>query len=187
MKHCKRKIWAALTLVLLAAVVATLASFKNPDVKQLREGDIVFQMSKSRQSKYIQLATASPWSHCGIVVMRGGKAYVLEASATVRLTPIDKWIAQGRFGRFTSRRVLSRPLKVRCEGYLGLPYDTAFKFGNGKWYCSELVYDIYLRQFGVQLCKPRPVSSYHILNLGNLMKKRGIDPSQLVVAPSDLL
>lgn len=156
------------------------------DTSRWREGDIVFQTSQSRQSPYVQLATLSTSSHCGIVVMKDRKPYVLEASKTVRLTPLKQWIRQGKLGAVETYRVYDKPLKIRYKKYLGKPYDLSFKFGNDKWYCSELVYDIYLRQYGLKLCKPRKVSSYHLYGLKKLLRKRGISPDQYVVAPSDL-
>lgn len=62
----------------------------------------------------------------------------------------------------------------------------SFKFNNGRMYCSELVYVIYKEQFGIELGKPRKVSSYCTFGLGWLPKKRNINPNQLVVAPIDL-
>ena len=47
----------------------------------------------------------------------------------------------------------------------------SFKFNNGRMYCSELVYIIYKEQFGIELCKPRKVSSYRTFGLGWLLKK----------------
>lgn len=64
----------------------------------LKEGDIVFQMSKSKQSPLVQYATGSPWSHCGIIIEKDNKLYVLEASNVVKLTPFQKWKERGRFG-----------------------------------------------------------------------------------------
>ena len=34
---------------------------------------------------------------------------------------------------------------------------------------------------------PKPIKSYHIFGFGKLMKRRGMDPNQKVVAPCDLL
>ncbi len=45
----------------------------------LQDGDIVFQASFSQQSKAVEIATNSPYSHCGIVFYENGKAYVYEA------------------------------------------------------------------------------------------------------------
>ena len=157
-----------------------------PATSALKEGDIVFQTSKSAQSKYIMLATKSQWSHCGIIVEKSDGLYVLEAISTVSLTPYQQWVDRGRGKRVSVKRYTEEPIKIKYSKYLGKPYDLAFKFGNSKWYCSELVYDIYKRQLGVELCEPRPVSDYVISGLDKILTKRGIDKNQLVVAPSDL-
>ena len=44
-----------------------------PTNQEVREGDIIFQTSKSRQSPLLQVATRSKITHCGIIVMREGK------------------------------------------------------------------------------------------------------------------
>lgn len=53
-------------------------------------GDIVFQISRSSQSKVIQLATHSAYSHTGMVVIRNKKPYVFEAIGPVVYTPLQK-------------------------------------------------------------------------------------------------
>ena len=75
---------------------------------------------------------------------------MLEASNVVKLTPLKKWISRGKFGKYKRRRVLNKPVKIRYAKYLGKKYDLAFKFNNNKYYCSELIYDIYKDQFGIQ-------------------------------------
>ncbi len=106
-----------------------------------REGDMVFHFSRSEQSPYIALATSSIYTHCGIVVFKGDVAYVLEASNVVKLTPYDEWVKRGRQGRVKTARVFEKPIKIKYQKYLGKKYDLAFKFGNGKYYCSELLYN----------------------------------------------
>ena len=152
----------------------------------LKEGDIVFQTSTSKQAPLIAAATSSPWTHCGIIVMKNGEPYVLEASSTVKLTPWKQWKQRGKAGIHAMKRYSEKDIKIKYKQYLGKPYDLAFKFDNGKWYCSELVYDIYLKQLGVKLCEPRPVSDYHVVGMDKTMKKRHISPDQLAVAPADL-
>ena len=177
-----------ITLLLVASLLAVivLKSQPAPTASTLKEGDIVFQTSKSPQSKYIILATQSQWSHCGIIIEKPNGLYVLEAISSVTLTPYQLWVERGRGKRVAVKRYTDEPIKIKHFNYLGKQYDKAFKFGNSKWYCSELVYDIYKRQFGVELCKPRPVSDYVISGLDKILTKRGIDKNQLVVAPSDL-
>jgi hypothetical protein len=60
--------------------------------EQLRDGDIIFQTSRSDQSVAIQKATHSPCSHMGIVFLRNGSPYVYEAIDTVQYTPLRKWV-----------------------------------------------------------------------------------------------
>ena len=172
--------------IIVLCCLAALSFFSKPDVKELKEGDIVFQTSTSQQAPLIIAATHSPWSHCGIIIEKADGLYVLEAISTVSLTPYDQWQKRGKGGIVKVKRYTEDPIKIKYKKYLGRPYDTAFKFDNDKWYCSELVYDIYKEQLDVELCRPRPVSDYSISGAEKQMKKRGITKAQLVVAPSDL-
>lgn len=61
-----------------------------------QQGDVIFHVSKSRQSAAIKLGTWSRYSHCGIVIMKNGKPYVLEAENGVELTLMPKWLKRGR-------------------------------------------------------------------------------------------
>lgn len=163
-----------------------IESVKRKKNDSLREGDVVFQMSKSRQAKYIEEATAYPWSHCGIIVKSDNKLFVLEASKTVRLTPFNKWIKKGRQRKIDVRRFTDKEIHIDYSDYIGKPYDTEFKFNNGKWYCSELVYDIYKNQLGIEICKPKRVNEYNIGRLKGVLKQRNIDESQYVITPSNI-
>ena len=55
---------------------------------QLREGDLIFHTSQSAQSQAIQLATHSPYSHCGLLYKAHGEWQVFEAVQLVKLTPL---------------------------------------------------------------------------------------------------
>ena len=185
-----KKFTAKNILIALCAVfiLVILISTCNNLRKQngLKEGDIVFQISQSQQSKYIMSATLSPWGHCGIIIEKPDGLYVLEAVEPVKLTEYETWKKRGKFGIVSSKRYTDSTLKVNYKPYLGLHYDNQFKFNNGKWYCSELVYDIYIKQYNVELCEPRKVEAYRVGKLAPIMKRRGINKEQLVVAPSDL-
>ena len=180
----KRLLFFFAITVLLGFVA--VKSYSKPNAEDLKEGDIVFQTSTSQQAPLIIAATHSPWSHCGVIIEKADGLYVLEAVSTVRLTSYNQWVKRGRGGVAKMKRYTQEPIKIKYSKYLGKPYDTAFKFENDKWYCSELVYEIYKQQFGVELCVPRPVSDYNIKGADHVLKKRGISKNQLVVAPSDL-
>ena len=172
-------------------VTESLSSQTEP-IKDIREGDVIFQTSQSQQSPLIQIATQSTISHCGIIIIKDGKPYVLETLKTLVLTPLDKFIARGKDGKYWLKRSNKENIKIKYGSYLGKPYDLAFKFDNDKFYCSELIYDIYKNQLGIELCEPQKVSDYLILGTGKIpqiekaMKKRGIAKDQYAVAPVDV-
>lgn len=193
-----KKVFMTLGIILLllalpfcSMVTETITAQTEP-VKEVREGDVIFQTSQSQQSPLIQIATRSNISHCGIIVMKNGKPYVLETLKTLTLTPLDKFIARGKGGKYWLKRSKKENIKIKYGSYLGKPYDLAFKFDNGKFYCSELIYDIYKNQLGIELCEPKKVEEYLILGTDKLpeikkaMEKRGITQKQYAVAPVDI-
>lgn len=136
--------------MLMEAITAS----KSP-VEDVREGDVIFQTSLSQQSPLIKIGTRSVITHCGVVVMRNGVPYVLETLKTLTLTPLEDFIARGKDGKYWLKRSDKENIKIKYNSYLGKPYDLAFKFENDKFYCSELIYDIYLSQLDMELAKPK--------------------------------
>jgi uncharacterized protein YycO len=151
-------------------------------------GDIIFHVSKSYQSTAIKIGTLSRYSHCGIVVVENGKPYVIEAEGGVEKTPMKTWLRRGRM--FHHYRVMrlknNHPISVPYT--LGGMYDRYFRFNNGMYYCSELVWEIYKKN-GITLCKPNPLGDYYFLNIPLVqkhIKSRDLTLDQKVVPPSDL-
>ncbi|MEI2762055.1 YiiX/YebB-like N1pC/P60 family cysteine hydrolase [Methanothrix soehngenii] len=89
--------------------------------KNLKDGDIIFQTSLSSQSKAIQLATGSKYSHCGIIFKQGEDFFVFEAIQPVKSTPLMKWIERGENGKFVVKR-LKNAEEVLNELMLALVY-----------------------------------------------------------------
>ena len=137
----------ALLVLLLAlpfrSMIVEAVTASTETIEDVREGDVIFQTSQSQQSPLIKIGTRSTITHCGIIVMRNGQPYVLETLRTLVLTPLDKFVARGKDGKYWLKRSEEQNVKIKYAHYLGLPYDKAFKFDNGKFYCSELIYDIY--------------------------------------------
>jgi hypothetical protein len=175
-----------------SSMVTEMITAQTDPIEEVKEGDVIFQTSQSQQSPLIQIATRSRISHCGIIVMKNGKPYVLETLKTLVVTPLDKFIARGEGGKYWLKRSKKENIKIEYGSYLGKPYDLAFKFDNDKFYCSELIYDIYKNQLGIELCKPKKVSDYLMIGIDKLpqiekaMKKRGIIKEQYAVAPVDI-
>ena len=145
----------------LLAIVLLAASANTPRLEtQLRDGDIIFHESRSSQSKAIQLATKSRYSHMGIVYRNDGKWFVYEAVEPVKLTPLQQWIDRGRNGHFVVKRLRSasrltpavlKRMRASGEKYRGKPYDLYFEWDNQRIYCSELVWKIYKEGAGIEI------------------------------------
>ncbi|HAT7594650.1 YiiX family permuted papain-like enzyme [Citrobacter sp. TBCS-15] len=132
-------------------------------------GDIIFQISRSSQSKAIQLATHSDYSHTGMIVIRSSKPYVFEAVGPVVYTPLSHWIARGEGGRYIVRRVsggLSSPQQQKlvqtAKHYLGKPYDLTFSWTDERQYCSEVVWKVYQNALGMRIGKLQKLKEFDL-------------------------
>jgi hypothetical protein len=174
---------------------------------EIKNGDLIFQTSLSGQSKALQLATKSKYSHCGIIFSENGQFYVFEAVQPVKTTALDKWIARGENGHCVIKRlknaeqVLTAKMleKMRNEGekFKGKVYDLTFEWSDDKIYCSELIWKIYKRATGIEIGKLEKLSDFDLTNdiVKKKMKERygdKIPMNETVISPaaifeSDLL
>jgi hypothetical protein len=124
---------------------------------EVAEGDFVFQHLPGHLLKVIADVTQSPYSHCGIVVMKEGRFYVLEAIGPVTLTPLNEWIHRGIASRVTLVRLKEKyrkdiPLIIMTGyKYIGRPYDLEYAWDDEKIYCSELIYKAAWEGAGIRL------------------------------------
>ncbi len=124
-------------------------------------GDIIFQTSKSSQSKAIQLATHSKYSHMGIIYETDGHYYVYEAVQPVKLTKLNDWIERGENAHYVVKRLKEseklltdknlKRMKDFGAKFQGKDYDIYFEWSDDKMYCSELVWKIYKEVLGVEI------------------------------------
>lgn len=185
---------------------------KTPDVAvaklgELKNGDLIFQTSLSSQSKAVQLATKSKYSHCGIVYQEGSKFYVFEAVQPVKRTPLQQWIARGQGGKYVVKRLKNadqvltptvlKKMKQIGDQFKGKNYDLTFEWSDHKIYCSELIWKVYQRATGLEIGKLEKLSSFDLSSdaVKKKMKERYGDKVPLeepVISPaavfeSDLL
>ncbi len=115
------------------------------DSSVIKEGDIIFQTSTSSQSKAIQLATNSKYSHVGIIVKSDNDKndfMVLEAVQPVKYTPLKEWIKRGENSHFVIKRLKNADKIVTNEAiqrmkevggkFLGKNYDLYFEWSDKK-------------------------------------------------------
>jgi hypothetical protein len=120
-----------------------------------QEGDIVFQsLPHSPLTDAIEGASASPFSHCGILHRMGTQWVVIEAIGPVKETPFAEWVVQARDRKYTAFRLkvayrTKIPAFIRAaQTYEGRPYDTHYDFDDAAIYCSELVYKAFRKATG---------------------------------------
>jgi hypothetical protein len=161
------RVVAAIVLGLFGALCN--AKEGSPEV---RDGDLIFQTSRSSQSLAIQRATGSPYSHMGLILFRDGKPYVFEAISTVQFTALDRWIARGTGGQFVVKRLRNasktltpatiEKLRRAARKFEGRAYDLAFDWSDGRIYCSELVWKSYDRALGIQIGSLQRVRDFNL-------------------------
>lgn len=104
------------------------------------------------------------FNHVGMVVKTGDEIRVIEAlSPAVREVPLRDFL------NYTREQVYVGRLKLPYESLipdaiafaqeqLGTPYDDGFIYDNGKYYCSELIYDAFLAALGKPLFELYPMT-----------------------------
>ena len=166
---------------------------------KIRDGDLIFQTSLSQQSKAIQLATKSKYSHCGIIYKENNSYYVFEAVQPVKSTLLDKWIARGKNGNFVIKRLKNadkiltpdalKKMKQIGETFNGKNYDLTFEWSDEKIYCSELIWKIYQRATGIEIGKLEKLGDFDLTNEAVKVKMKErygekIPMNETVISPS---
>ncbi len=169
------------------------------DNDEIQNGDLIFQTSLSAQSKAIQLATNSKYSHCGIIYKEKENYYVFEAVQPVKMTPLDKWIARGKNGHYVIKRLKNadevltdeaiRKMKQVGESFEGKDYDLTFEWSDDKIYCSELIWKIYQRATGLEVGKLERLGDYDLTSeavKAKMQERYGdkIPVNEIVISPA---
>lgn len=193
-----------LRAVFLVAAAAVLIGSRGlaGSPEGFKEGDIIFQSLNSPQSLAIRLATRSEYTHCGIVFEKEGTLFVYEAVHPVTWTPLERWIGRNPDGHYVLLRLKNRDaaltpevtaaLKKSGEPMLGKPYDIYFQWSDERIYCSELVWKMYRRGAGIELCPLRTFQDFDLNHreVQRIARERygtELPLDEKVVAPSDLM
>ncbi len=169
------------------------------DQEELKNGDLIFQISLSGQSKAIQLASNSKYSHCGIIYSENGQLFVYEAVQPVKTTPLGKWITRGKNGHYVIKRLKNadqilttetiQKMKREGEKFKGKNYDLTFEWSDDKIYCSELIWKVYQRATGIEVGKLEKLSDFDLTHeaVKKKMKERygdKIPMDEIVISPA---
>lgn len=125
---------------------------------QLKDGDFIFQsMNCGPLCEAINEVTEGykgiDFNHMGMVYTKNDNIYIIEASGNaVKITLLST------FKSYTNKPMYVGRLKNRFQKYIpkaisfslkqiGTPYDDAYLYNNGSYYCSELIYDAFLEAY----------------------------------------
>lgn len=158
-------------IIYIGILVFTLGCSHNGF--RLQSGDLLFMASEaSEMTGAINVATGGReglnFSHVGIAVTAKGSDSVLEATTEngVVLTSLGNFLARAaRIGgrpavvvmRLRDTTGIAEAVARACT-FIGQPYDYSFLPGNGKMYCSELVWESYLAPDSSHLFPARPMN-----------------------------
>ena len=169
MRYIKRQPLAAITSVMVGGLFISCSAGNDYEP---RNGDVVFQTSRSSQSMAIQLATKSPYSHMGIVYVREGEPFVFEAVQPVTLTPLAEWVARGEHGHFVAKRLRDagslltdetlQTMREVGERFAGKDYDLYFEWSDDRIYCSELVWKVFDEGAGIELGRRQTIADFDL-------------------------
>ncbi len=166
--------------------------------RDFENGDIIFQTSKSDQSKAIQIATKSKYSHMGIIYKMNDEVFVYEAIQPIMLTRLEDWIERGEKEHYVVKRLKNseeiltpeKLLKMEAVGkkYFAKDYDPYFEWSDSRIYCSELVWKIYKEALDIEIGALEELGSFDLTNeaVQKKMKERygdNIPKDELVISP----
>ncbi len=146
--------------LIFVLIIFSVAITKGQNINyQAQEGDILFQdLNCGELCTAIKQVTigidSAEFSHIGLVQNIGGKWKVMEAiSDGVKHTPLLEFFKRSIdtngnpkiwVGRVKSKyRAIIPMVKEISASYLYIPYDDLFLMNNGKYYCSELLYELF--------------------------------------------
>lgn len=121
------------------------------------DGDLIFHESQSNQSKAIQEATGSRWSHVGILFQEKGNWFVAEAVQPVKVTPLSAFISRGKNKDYQIYRIPNlsnlqiEAVRENAKTFLGKNYDIYFEWSDDLIYCSEFVFKVYYGATGLEI------------------------------------
>ncbi|WP_333694206.1 YiiX/YebB-like N1pC/P60 family cysteine hydrolase [Flavobacterium sp.] len=140
-----------------------------PQKTTLRSGDLLFQkMNCGELCDAIHAVTegyqGNDFSHLGLVVIENDSIFIIEAAGNaVRKVTLEQFSKNTQttmfIGRVKSKYQKLIPQVISfAKQQIGIPYDDDYLYDNGKYYCSELIYDAFLKAYGKPFFELQPMT-----------------------------
>lgn len=135
----------------------------------LKTGDLLFQkMNCGELCEAIHAVTegynGNDFSHLGLVVIENDSVFIIEAAGNaVRKVTLEQFSKNTQttmfIGRVKSKYTKLIPQVISfSKQQIGIPYDDDYLYDNGKYYCSELIYDAFLNAHGEPFFELQPMT-----------------------------
>lgn len=152
-------------IILLFLIPFVLFSQKS----KLKTGDLLFQkMNCGELCDAIHAVTegyqGNDFSHLGIVIIEKDSIFIIEAAGNaVRKVTLEQFSKNTEttmyIGRVKSKYKKIIPQVISfSKQQIGVPYDDDYLYNNGKYYCSELIYDAFLNAYGKPFFELKPMT-----------------------------
>lgn len=136
---------------------------------KLKTGDLLFQkMNCGELCEAIHAVTegynGNDFSHLGLVYIQNDSVFVIEAAGNaVRKVTLEQFSKNTQntmlIGRVKSKYKKVIPQVISFSNQqIGISYDDDYLYDNGKYYCSELIYDAFLGAYGKPFFELKPMT-----------------------------
>lgn len=138
----------------IVALIGLFCTMSYAQPTAFKEGDLIFQNLKCGPlcdaiNEVTYGYEGLNFNHIGMVIEHEGSLQVIEATwPEVCITPMKQFLSKttepAYLGRLISKHEKLIPqAKTFALEQLGVPYDENYLYANGKYYCSELIYDAF--------------------------------------------
>ncbi len=135
----------------------------------LKTGDLIFQkMNCGELCEAIHAVTegyeGNDFSHLGLVITENDSVYIIEAAGNaVRKVTLEQFSKNTKTTMYIGRvkpkyKNLIPHVIAFSKQQIGVPYDDDYLYDNGKYYCSELIYDAFLHAYGKPFFELMPMT-----------------------------
>ncbi|MDA3613756.1 YiiX/YebB-like N1pC/P60 family cysteine hydrolase [Polluticaenibacter yanchengensis] len=148
------------SIVLLELFILFILSINSSAQKiqysALKSGDIIFQnLDCGPTCDAIEAVTRSyknmSFSHIGLIVKQNDSLKVIEAiGSKVQYTDLYQFMSRTKNAHAIARPKTNKKFDLEkalrfANAQVGVPYDDEFIYNNNKYYCSELIYDAFMK------------------------------------------
>ena len=135
-----------LAILLSTLLLTPIVWGQQLDHQSVERGNLLFFEDTAGMGFAVRESTGN-YTHVALVETVGDTLWIIDATPTSNPTIYRLTIS------FDTAAVLTR-----AKSLIGQPYDDAFLPDNGKIYCSELIYEVFLDSVGNHLFKPKPMN-----------------------------